>query len=47
MSSIFTPKPKQKTGSEFVEKTWGSIYTAIKEIFNKNASDLSYEELYR
>lgn len=29
------------------EKTWGALETAFREIHTKNASGLSYEEIYR
>jgi hypothetical protein len=31
----------------FADKTWGILHAAFLEIFNQNASGLSFEELYR
>jgi hypothetical protein len=38
---------KTKEGTEYFEKEWKNIDQAISEIFKKNASEISYEELYR
>lgn len=46
----FLIKPFKNTGGMDVstaQKTWESLSKAIDEIYNKNASDLSFEELYR
>lgn len=40
---IHAPRPDP----EFPRKTWRLLEAAIHEIFNHNASGLSYEELYR
>jgi cullin 3 len=45
---IKAPRPTTiETGTEFIAKLWKLLHTAIQEIYNNNASDLSYEELYR
>lgn len=46
----FLIKPFKNTGGMDVssaQKTWESLSKAIDEIYNKNASTLSFEELYR
>jgi cullin 3 len=44
---IKAPRPSVVTGTEYVTKLWTLLHTAIQAIYNNNASDLSYEELYR
>ncbi|TPX52440.1 hypothetical protein SeMB42_g01414 [Synchytrium endobioticum] len=39
-------KPVRKGDSQF-DETWAKLSTAIREIYRKNASALSFEELYR
>ena len=42
------PKRKQMNGADVdFETTWAVLETAFKEIHTKNASKLSFEELYR
>ncbi|KAJ1653272.1 hypothetical protein IWQ61_006570 [Dispira simplex] len=43
---IRPPKSRLGTGVDF-EATWAKLERTIREIHRKNASDLSYEELYR
>jgi hypothetical protein len=33
--------------SVFPEQSWSVLNTAINQVFDQNASELSYEELYR
>uniref|UniRef100_A0A061S151 Cullin 3 n=1 Tax=Tetraselmis sp. GSL018 TaxID=582737 RepID=A0A061S151_9CHLO len=40
-------KHKLEIDPDYADKTWESLEHAINEIHNKNASGLSYEELYR
>jgi hypothetical protein len=36
-----------ETDPKFFEKSWTKLHDAIREIYNHNASGLSFEELYR
>ena len=36
-----------ETDPKFFEKSWNKLHDAIREIYNHNASGLSFEELYR
>ena len=36
-----------ETDPLFFEKSWKKLHDAIREIYNHNASGLSFEELYR
>jgi hypothetical protein len=38
---------KVETDPKFFEKSWKKLHDAIREIYNHNASGLSFEELYR
>jgi hypothetical protein len=38
---------KVETDPRFFEKAWRKLDDAIREIYNHNASGLSFEELYR
>jgi cullin 3 len=40
-------KPRNTMDSTAAQGIWGNLSRAIDEIHNKNASELSYEELYR
>lgn len=40
-------RPNVHMDSSNAERIWGALRAAIQEIYNKNASSLSYEELYR
>lgn len=40
-------KHKVVVDPKYAEKTWKVLEDAIKEIYNRNASGLSFEELYR
>lgn len=40
-------KHKVVVDPKYAEKTWKVLEDAIKEIYNHNASGLSFEELYR
>ncbi|KAL1640121.1 hypothetical protein SLS58_007235 [Diplodia intermedia] len=44
---IRPPRRGLNGGDESFESTWGTISSAIRQIHTKNASDLSYEALYR
>jgi hypothetical protein len=45
--SIKAPRPSVTSGNEYVTKLWTLLHNAIQAIYLNNASDLSYEELYR
>ena len=36
-----------ETDPKFFDKSWRKLHDAIREIYNHNASGLSFEELYR
>jgi len=38
---------KVETDPKFFDKSWRKLHDAIREIYNHNASGLSFEELYR
>ena len=40
-------KHKVEPDPKYAEKTWNLLEHAIHEIYNHNASGLSFEELYR
>lgn len=40
-------KHKVEMDPRYAEKTWKILEDAIQEIYNHNASGLSFEELYR
>jgi cullin 3 len=40
-------RPNQQMNTEQARKIWAALRDAIREIHNKNASSLSFEELYR
>lgn len=40
-------KHKVVVDPKYADKTWGLLEHAINEIYNHNASSLSFEELYR
>ena len=40
-------RPLPRASSQYAEKTWKILRDAIREINNRNASGLSFEELYR
>lgn len=55
MSQLHKKKPlkiepfrhRVEVDPRYAEKTWKVIEDAINEIYNRNASGLSFEELYR
>lgn len=40
-------RPQVHMNANSAERIWGALKSAINEIHNKNASSLSFEELYR
>ena len=44
---VIKPFPVSQMDDQQAERTWNSLESAIGEIHNKNASSLSFEELYR
>ena len=40
-------KHKVEADPKFFDKSWKKLEDAIREIYNHNASGLSFEELYR
>lgn len=47
ITSIKAPTPNAEAGAELIQKNWSVLKDAIQQVFDKNASDLSYEELFR
>ena len=40
-------RPQCKMDADTAKETWRSLSTAVSKIYEKNASELSFEELYR
>lgn len=46
-SKIEPFRHRVETDPKFFDKSWRKLHDAIREIYNHNASGLSFEELYR
>ncbi|KAL9644431.1 hypothetical protein ABK040_013659 [Willaertia magna] len=44
---IKAPRPTTTTNQQFIDQTWNLLHEAILQIYDKQSSNLSYEELHR